>query len=152
LFYRALAKPGPAFLSERGFALGQAALGPNVLESAQAAVRSPDGVTSIEMPAHLHPQPGAGSPSRLLGQLQGVSFEGHRVVPVHDALFLEAEELVQVDPSQRDEGGGEVSRSAREALVEGWDEAGPQVGVGRSDVADPGYPEFVDQPALEESG
>src|SRR5439155_13743307 len=67
-FGRALGKPRPAFLSEKGFTLGPLPLWPSVLESAQAAVRSPDGVTSIEMPAHLHPQPGAGSPLRLLGQ------------------------------------------------------------------------------------
>src|SRR5439155_13437663 len=109
----------------------------------------PDGMKAAEVPPDEHPQPGAGAPARLLGELQGHLLEHDDVVLAHRALLLMAEDALQVDALQRDEGAGGVRRRPRELLVVGGDEVLGEVGVGGGDRGDAGAVEFVDEPALE---
>jgi hypothetical protein len=58
----------------------------------------------LEMAADEDAQAGASAASRLLGELQGDLVSGHDVVTADDALVLDAEDLLEVDAPEQDEG------------------------------------------------
>src|SRR5258708_676348 len=69
----------------------------------QAAGPPPDGMPAVEVAADEHAQAGTTAPAPLLVDLQHHAIEHERVVPGDAALFLVAEDLVQVLPAPRHE-------------------------------------------------
>ena len=72
---------------------------------------------AIEMPADGHAQPRAGAPAGLLGELQGDAVEDDDIVEADGALFLTAEDRLQIDGPQDHEGRVRVRRGAGELGV-----------------------------------
>jgi hypothetical protein len=117
--------------------------------AAQALRTAPDGVVTIEVTADDDPQPGAGAAAGLLVELQGHALEDDNIVEADRALFLVAEDEVQIDGPEGDEGAGRVRRQTGELGVVVCDEVLAQVGVSGIDREDAGHAEFVDEPALQ---
>ena len=70
-------------------------------------------------------------------------------IVVHDlALFLDAEDFVEIDARDRDEGRAHVGRRHGEAGVVGGQIDLADEGVGRLDRGDPGQRQFLDQTIL----
>src|SRR6266516_7137917 len=118
-------------------------------ETPQTAGAEPHRVLTVEMAADEHMQPGAGAAAGLLGQLQRDEAGGDDVVAPDDALVLDAEDLVEIDPAEGDEGRRGVRGRARELGVEGGQEASVQVAIGGRDGADVGDAELVDEAVLQ---
>jgi hypothetical protein len=74
----------------------------------------------------------------LLGQLQGHEVGGDDVVAADDALSLEAEDLVEVDAAEGDEGRGGIGGRPGELGVEGGQEALAPITVGGAESRDAG--------------
>src|SRR6266851_1941223 len=109
----------------------------------EAAGAVPDRVVAGEMPADEDAKAGASAAAGLLGQLEGHAIGGDDIVAAHDAFLLEAEHLLEVDAAERDKGGRRA-----ELVVEGGEEALPQVAVGGGHRGDAGEAEFVDEAIL----
>jgi hypothetical protein len=90
-------------------------------------------VGAIEVPADGHAEARAGAPAGLLGELQGDALEDDDIVEADGALFLMAEDQVQIDGPQGDEGRRRVRRRQSELTVVVGDEVLAQVGVGGLD-------------------
>jgi len=115
----------------------------------EAAGAVPDRVVAGEMPADEDAEAGAGAAARLFGQLEGHAIGGDDIVAAHDAFLLEAEHLLEVDAAERDKGGRRVGGRPAELVVEGGEEALPQVAVGGGHRGDAGEAEFVDEAILQ---
>src|SRR5258707_941394 len=109
----------------------------------------PDRVVAGEVPADEDAKAGAGAEARLFGQLEGHAIGGGDIVAAHDAFLLEAEHLLEVDAAERDKGGRRVGGRPTELVVEGGEEALPQVAVGGGHRGDAGEAEFVDEAILQ---
>ena len=86
---------------------------------------------------------------RAFRDLQFQPPERHAVVVADLALLLDAEDVVEIDPGDRGEGGARLSlrRSEARIVLRKIDLA--EEGVGLFDRRDPGEPELVDQPVLQ---
>src|SRR5882672_8189774 len=115
----------------------------------QATGTPPDGMPTVEVPANEYAQAGAAAAALLLVDLQHHAIEHERVVPGDGALFLVAEDLVQVLPAHRDEGAAGIGRGATEARIVVGDEALAQIAVGGGAGPDPGDPQLVDEAPLQ---
>src|SRR5260370_25031754 len=115
----------------------------------QAAGPPPDGMPAVEVAADEHAQAGTTAPAPLLVDLQHHAIVHERVVPGDAALFLVAEDLVQVLPAPRHEGTAGIGRGAAKARVVVRDEALAQIVVGRGERPDPGDPQLVDEAPLQ---
>jgi len=94
-------------------------------------------------------QPAAVLDGRLrLGQREGEAVRGHHIVAPADAVLLDAENLLEVDEAERDKGGRRVGGRPAELVVEGGEEALPQVAVGGGHRGDAGEAEPVDEAIL----
>src|SRR5258706_7029584 len=103
----------------------------------QAAGPPPDGMPAVEVPANEYAQAGTAAPAPLLVDLQHHAIEHERIVPGDGALFLVAEDLVQILPAHRHEGAAGIGRGAAKARVVVRDEALAQIVVGRGERPDP---------------
>ena len=83
-----------------------------------------------------------------LGQREGEAVRGHHIVAPDDAVLLHAENLLEVDAAERDKGGRRVGGRPAELVVEGGEEALPQVAVGGGHHGDAGEAEPVDEAIL----
>src|SRR5207245_698357 len=119
------------------------------VEAAQTAGAVTHRVLTIEMPADQHPEPGAGAAAGLFGQLQRDETGGHDIVAPDDALILDAEDLVEIDPAEGNERRGGIRGRARELGVEGRQEAPTQVAIGGGDGANTCDTELVDEAVLQ---
>src|SRR5260370_10200289 len=115
----------------------------------EAAGAVPDRVVAGEMPADEEAEAGAGAAARLFGQLEGHAIGGDDIGAAHDAFLLDAEHLLEVDAAERDKGGRRVGGRPAEPVVEGGEEALPQVAVGGGHCGDAGEAEFVDEALLQ---
>ena len=102
--------------------------------AAQALRAAPDGVGAIEVAADGDAEPRAGAAAGLLGELQGDALEDDDIVEADGALFLMAQDEIQIDGAERDEGRVRVRRRAGELGVVVGDEVLAQVGVGGLDA------------------
>src|SRR5438132_5595758 len=100
-------------------------------EAAQAAGAVPHGMLAVEMASDEDVQAGAGAAATLLGQLQGEMAGGDDVVPAHHPLGLNAEDLLEVDAAEGNEGRGGIGGGPGELGVEGGQKAVTQIPVGR---------------------
>src|SRR6266568_13617 len=101
------------------------------------------------MPAQVNTQPRARAAAALLGDLQRDPLEAHGVIQGDDALFLVAEDLVEVDATEANERRSGVRRRASELRVEGWQKALPQVAIGGGQRADGGDAQLVHEAILQ---
>src|ERR1700682_3620977 len=85
----------------------------------QAAGPPPDGMPTVEVPADEDAQTDAAAAASLLVELQHDPIEHEGVVPGDAALFLVAEDLVQVLPAHWHEGTAGSGRGAGQARVGG---------------------------------
>jgi hypothetical protein len=85
---------------------------------------------TTKMAADEHVQPGAGAAAGLLGELQRHAIGGDDIVTPDGTFVFDAEDLVEIDATQRDKGGGRVRRGARELGVEGGEKGIAQIAVG----------------------
>jgi hypothetical protein len=92
---------------------------------------------------------GAGRPAGLLGQLQGHAIEAHDVIVSDDALLFLADDLLEIDVAEGNEGRRGIGRGAGEGGVVVGDEVLDEVRVGRVHGGDAGVAQFIDQPILE---
>src|ERR1700716_3084306 len=83
----------------------------------QAAGPPPDRMPPVEVPTNEHAQASTAAPAPLLVDLQHDPIEHEGVVPGDAALFLVAEDLVQVLPPHRHEGTAGIGRGAAKARV-----------------------------------
>ena len=104
----------------------------------------------IEVPADEHVQPRTRAPAALCGELHDEGVEPHGVVAGDDALLLVTEDLLEIDPAQRDERRRRVGRGAAEGGVVGGEEVLAQILVGRGRGGDPRPAQLVDEAMLEE--
>jgi hypothetical protein len=72
---------------------------------------------AVEMTADEDPQPGAAAAVPLLVDLKDEPTEGDGIVPGDHALFLVAEDLLEVVTTDGDEGRGGVRRRVTEGGV-----------------------------------
>jgi len=84
----------------------------------------------------------------LLGQLQGDVVQGDDIVFAHGALFLFAEDGVQIHAVQGHEGARGIGGRPRELVIVVGDEPLGQVGIGGGQGGDPREVEFVDEAPL----
>ena len=117
--------------------------------AAQAAGAVPHRVVAAEMAAHENAEPGTGATAGLLGHLQGQPVGGDDVVPADNPFVLQTEDLIEVDPAERDEGRRGVSGGPGELLVELWEEVIAQVPVGGGQSGDAGHAQLVDEAPLQ---
>jgi hypothetical protein len=89
------------------------------VEAAQAARGVAHRVLAVEMAANEHVQPGAGAAAWWLGQLQGDEAGGDDMVAPDDPRILDAEDLVEIDAAEGDEGRGGIRGRANSALKAG---------------------------------
>src|SRR5258706_13789524 len=78
------------------------------VEAAQTAGAVPHRVMTVEMPAHEDAEPGAGATAGLLGELQGQTVRGHDIVAPDHALVFDAQDVIEVEATERHEGRGGV--------------------------------------------
>jgi len=104
---------------------------------------------AIEVPADSHAKARASAAAGLLAELQRHALEDDDIVEANGALFLMAQDEIQVDGAERHEGRVRVRRRAGELGVVVGDEVVAQVGVGGLDGGDAGHAEFVDESALQ---
>jgi len=100
--------------------------------AAQALRAAPHGVGAIEVAADGHAEPRAGAAGGLRAELQGDALEDNDIVEADGALFLLAQDDIQIDGPKRHEGRVWVRRRAGELGVVVGDEVLTQVGVGPS--------------------
>ena len=103
---------------------------PAAVVAAEAACAMPDREQPMDIPAHGDAEARAGAPARLLGQLQGDLIEGHHIVLADGPRILLAQDAVELDAVQGDEGRRRIGRRVRELLVVVGDEPRRQVGIG----------------------
>src|SRR2546430_215060 len=82
------------------------------------------------MAAHGEAQPHAGAPARLLGELEDDALERDGVIVPDGARLFVAEDGVEVDGAERDEGRGGIGRRVGELFVVGGGEVFAQIDVG----------------------
>jgi len=109
---------------------GEGQRAPAGVVAPQTPGRVPDAVLAVKMAVDAHAQAGAGAAAGLLGELQRHRVEHDDVVLPHGAVFGLAEDLVEIDVADGDEGGGGIGRRPRELFVVGGDEVVAQIGVG----------------------
>ena len=117
--------------------------------AAEAAGAVPDGVVAIEVAPDQHPQARTRTTPGLLLQLQGDMVGGDDVVPPDDPFVFHAEDLLEVDAAEADEGGRGMRRRPPELGIELGDEVFAQIPIGAGDGADAGHAQFIDEAALE---
>src|SRR5205814_2297210 len=109
----------------------------------------PDGVAAVEVPADDDVEAGTRAPAGLLGELEDDPVEHDGVVAGDDARVLVTQDLLEIDPPERDEGGDGSGRWVGELGVDVGQEALAQVPVGGGDRGDAGHAQLVDEPALQ---
>src|SRR6478609_6224465 len=114
----------------------------------QAAGSSPDRVLAVEMAANRDPQSHARASARLLRDLEGAAVKRDGIIPAHHALFLVAQNLIDIDDADVDERTGGVGRRTTELLVVLREESLPEVGICRCEGGDLGHAELVDESVL----
>ena len=87
-------------------------------------------MVAVEMAADQHAQPRAGAPPGLFGELERHALGGDDIVASHHPLGLDAEDLVEIDASEGDEGRGGIGGQPAELRVEGREEVLAQVAIG----------------------
>jgi len=123
--------------------------GPPVAVIAPETARPmPDGEDAVDVAAHGDLEAGARPAARLLGHLQGDVVERDHVVLADRARFVLAEDGVEIDAVQGDEGARRIGGQARELVVIVRDEVLRQVGIGGRPRGDARQVQFVDEAAL----
>lgn len=116
---------------------------------AEALGAAPDGVTPVEVAADDDVQAGAGGPAGLLGELQAPAVDNDGVVRGDDTLLFHAQDLIEIDIAEGDEGRGWIGRGPGEGGVVVGDEVFPQIRVGGLRGGEAGQAEFVDEAVLQ---
>src|SRR5213083_1923033 len=84
---------------------------------AEAARPVPDGELTLDVPTDGHTEPRTRGTAGLLGDLEREGVESDDVVLADRALFLLAQDRVEVDAVQRHEGDGGVGGRPRKLCV-----------------------------------
>ena len=101
------------------------------------------------MAAHGELEAGAGGTAGLFGDLQADTVEDDGVVLADHAGVGLAQDLVEIEGGEGDEGSGRVGRGSREGLVVVGEEAFAQIGIGGGGSGDGGHSRLVDQAILQ---
>ena len=104
---------------------------------------------TIEMASDDHRLTGTGNATGLLGDLQSHGIELDHVVPADPTFLLMTEDLLEVNPAERDEAAVGLAWDARELVIVSRQEQVLEVTVGRLQGADVLALEFRDQASLE---
>src|SRR5262245_29222919 len=96
----------------------------------QTAGPIPHAVLAVEVAADTDAEAGAGATPGLLGELQGHRVKDDDVVLAHGAVVRLAEDLVEIDVPDGDEGGGGIGGRPGELRVVGGEEVVAQIGIG----------------------
>src|SRR5271155_4175528 len=116
--------------------------------AADAAGPVEDGVGAVGVDVDLDPRPDEMRPHRALRDLELERAVGAAIVMADLRLFLDAQDLVEVDAGNGREGRAFSGRQNREAGVVGGQVDLAKEGVGRRDIGYAGEPEVVDEPML----
>ena len=98
---------------------------------------------AIEVASDQHPQPRTRTTPGLLLQLQDDMVGSDDVVPPDDPFVFHAEDLLEVDAAEADEGGRGMRRRPPELGIELGDEMLAQIAIGPGDRGDAGHPQFI---------
>src|SRR2546428_2500525 len=98
-------------LSGRGF--GGLEPPPGV-EGSQLLGAPPDGIRFVEMATDDEVKAGAGGSALLFGHLEADALAADGVVSLHHAFILEAENLLEIDAAEGDEGAHGIGGPPRE--------------------------------------
>src|SRR2546425_12563666 len=90
-----------------------------------------------------------GAATRLLGDLERHAGSRDDSVASHDALLLDAEDLIEIGAGEGHEGGGGIGRRPGEFGVEAGEEAVAEIAIGRGNGGDAGQAELVHEAALQ---
>src|SRR5262245_59226481 len=104
---------------------------------------------TTKMAADEHVQPGAGAAAGLLGELQRHPIGRDDIVTTDGPFVFDAEDLVEIDATQRDKGGSRLRRWSRELGVEGREKGIAQIAVRGGQGRNLGRAQFVDEAVLQ---
>ena len=108
-----------------------------------------DGVSSVGILADLDARLDEMGAQRALGNLQPERLEPHAIVVADVSIFLNAQDLGQIDAGDRDESAAFLFGRDREAGVVSGDVDIADEGVGALDIVDAGERQLLRQPVLQ---
>jgi len=104
---------------------------------------------AVEVTPHKDVQASTGAAAGLLRQLQRDAFGGDDIVATDNAVFFDAENVLEIDAADGNKGRSGIRRRAAEFGVEGGQKLLAQIAIGRRDGADAGDAPFVHEAILQ---